>query len=133
MAEEPYAGATITDSGAGIVASHLAPQLGTDPLDLAKMRYDMRRLTIIQKSDIGLILYATIRQKKSRAWGTLLDVIANWGVSVDGRGRRDIIRMEAVSKGGPASVEAEITKPGLLARTIYDRNWEEKQRKEKAL
>ena len=121
------------DTGASVVASKLAEQLGTDPADLGKARFDMRRLTIIRNVDIGLLLYAKIKSRKSRVWRTIYDEILNLKVSVDGRGRRDIIRMEAVSRGGAAAVESEITRPGILARTIYDRDWEGRQRREKGL
>jgi len=65
-------------------------------------------------ADLSTIAYGTIRGRKSRSWRSIIDVIANWSVSIDGRGRRDIIRMEAVSRGGPASVESEISRPGWL-------------------
>jgi len=134
MSEEDfYPGGGMMDTGASVVASKLAEQLGTDPADLGKARFDMRRLTIIRNVDIGLLLYAKIKSRKSRVWRTIYDEILNLKVSVDGRGRRDIIRMEAVSRGGAAAVESEITRPGLLARNIYDRGWEEKQRREKGL
>ncbi len=134
MAEEEgiYSGGGM-DTGASVVASKLAEQLGTDPMDLGKARFDMRRLTVIRNSDIGLLLYARIKSRKSRVWKTIYDEILNLRVSIDGRGRRDIIRMEAVSRGGTAAVESEITRPGLLARNIYDRDWESKQRREKGL
>ena len=121
------------DTGASVVASKLAEQLGTDPADLGRARFDMRRLTVIRNADIGLLLYAKIKSRKSRVWKTIYDEILNLRVSIDGRGRRDIIRMEAVSRGGTAAVESEITRPGLLARNIYDRDWESKQRREKGL
>ena len=116
------------DQGGAIIASKLAEQLGTDSADLASGRFDMRRLTNIEKEQLGLIMYATIRSRKSRAWGTVLNVLANWGVSVGGRGRRDIIRMEGVSRGGMARVESEIIRPGWGARNIYDRDWERQER-----
>lgn len=118
-------------SGGAVVASKLAEQLGTDPADLMKARFDMRRLTVIHDSDKPLLLYAKIKSRKSRVWRIIYDELLNLNVSIDGRGRRDIIRMEAVSHGGGASVESEITKPGLLARNVYDRGWEERQRKDK--
>ncbi len=121
------------DTGASVVASALAPQLGTDPKDLARASFDMRRLTVIRREDIGLLIYAKIKSRKSRVWGDIRNELLNLNVSVDGRGRRDIIRMEAVSRGGSAAVESEITRPGLFARNIYDRGWEEKQRKERIL
>jgi len=134
LAEEEgiYSGGMM-DTGASVVASKLAEQLGTDPADLGRARFDMRRLTVIRNADIGLLLYAKIKSRKSRVWKTIYDEILNLRVSIDGRGRRDIIRMEAVSRGGTAAVESEITRPGLLARNIYDRGWESKQRQERGI
>lgn len=133
MVEDRSMFAGVMDPGAAVVASELAAQLGTDKLDLALGRFDMRRLTVIERKHLKLVLYATIKERKSRVWGALIDVLKNWGVSVDGRGRRDIIRMEAVSRGGLASVESEITRPGWAARNVYDRAWAERQRREKGL
>lgn len=116
------------DQGGAIIASKLAEQLGTDPADLASGRFDMRRLTVIEKEQLGLVMYATIRKRKSRAWGTILDVLENWGVSIGGRGRRDIIRMEGVSRGGVARVESEIIRPGWAGRNLYERDWEKQER-----
>lgn len=128
-----YPGGGVMDSGAGIVASALAPQLGSDPIDLSRARFDMRRLSVIRKSDIGLLLYAKIKSRKSRVWKLIYNELLNLNVSVDGRGRRDIIRMEAVSRGGTAAVESEITRPGWAARNLYDRGWEQRQREGRAL
>jgi hypothetical protein len=75
------------------------------------------------------VIYATIRSKKMPVWDEILEAFANWSVSVGGRGRRDIIRMEAVSKGHAASVESEIREPNLLQK-IYNRNWKEDQLRE---
>ncbi len=127
MSEDEYS------SGSGLTGSPLAEQLGSDPIDLGKGRFDMRRLTIISESDKGLLLYAKIKSRKSRVWKTIYDEILNLNVSLGGRGRRDIIRMEAVSKGGTAAVESEIIKPGLFARNIYKRGWEDEERKEKGI
>lgn len=125
--EEEYRQPSI---GSGLVGSPLAPQLGTNPRDIAKGKFDMRRLTVIEKEQMNSIMYATIRARKSPVWKTILDVIENWGPSVGGRGRRDIIRMEAVSKGGPASVESEIVRPGWAGRNVYDRGWEKRAKEE---
>lgn len=134
MSEEAlFEGGGYMPSGGAVVASKLAEQLGTDPADLIRARFDMRRLTVIKDSDISLLLYARIKSRKSRVWMTIYDELLNLRVSIDGRGRRDIIRMEQVSHGGQANVEAEITKPGVFARNVYNRAWEEKQRREKGL
>lgn len=125
----------LTPHGSGLIGSPLAGQLGTDPIDLARMKYDMSRLTVISQEMIGPIIYLEIRKKKIPAMQTVLDVIKNYSVSIGGRGRRDIIRMEAVSKGGMANVEAEMraSKPGLLARNVWRRDWDEKRREEAGL
>jgi len=115
------------DAGTAMATSPLTPQLGTDFALLARGLTDMRRLSVINESDIFLFLYAKIRSRKSRVWRTIYDELLNLKVSVGGRGRRDIIRMEAVSKGGPAQVEAEIRKPGLLARNLWKRDWKERE------
>lgn len=115
------------DLGAGITASILSPQLGSDEAILAQGKTDMRRLTVIQKDDIPRLLYMKLRSKKSTLFATLYDEILNLNVSIGGRGRRDIIRMENVSKGGVANVEAEIQKPGLIARNTWNRDWERKE------
>lgn len=74
------------------------------------------------------VLYGEIRAQKSQTWFVVLDVLKNWSVAIGGRGRRDIIRMEQVSRGsGGVNVEAEIesSKPNILARNVYDRDWKE--------
>ena len=121
--------------GSGLVGSPLAPQLGTDPKDLAQMKFDMRRLSVLERDDLGLIMYLEIRKKRIPSFQTILDVLLNYGVSVGGRGRRDIIRMEAVSKGGMANVEAEmrLNKPGMIARNTWNREWAKKQREDSEL
>jgi len=116
------------DMGPAIVASSLAPQLGSDRNDIVRGRTDMRRLTVIKETEVPFLLYAKLRSRKSRVWETLYDELLNLKVSIGGRGRRDIIRMEGVSKGGMVSVESEIREPNWFARNIYDRDWERKQR-----
>lgn len=111
-----------------IVASALASQLGTDGIDLQRgMRADMRRLSNIEANEIPFYLYAKIRSRKSNVWGVLYDELLNLRVSVGGRGRRDIIRMEQVSHGGGVDVNAELeaTRPGWWERNISRRNWRE--------
>jgi len=117
-----------------LVGQTLAPQLGTDALDLGQGLTDMRRLTVIPRELLMPILYAEIRAQKSTTWVMVLDVIKNYSVSIGGRGRRDIIRMEQVSRGGGGvNVEAEIeaARPtNWVTRNITDRNWKEDKLKE---
>jgi len=106
----------------------LSPQLGTDPIDLEMGRVDMRRFAVLKSNKIGAVLYAAVRAKNSPSWGTILDWYLNTSVGVGGRGRRDIIRMEQVSRGGSVNVEAEIEaqKPaGWLERNLTKRDWKE--------
>lgn len=123
---EDYAGGI--EMGPAIVASVLAPQLGSDRSEVMHGRVDMRRLTVIKESDVPFLIFAKLRSRKSRPWEIVREELLNLKVSVGGRGRRDIIRMEGVSKGGMVSVESEITQPGWLRRNLYDRNWERNQR-----
>ena len=132
MTEEPrQTTMDMYDAGAAAVASSLAPQLGSDMRDVARGRIDMRRLTVINDDDIGTLLYAKIRARKSRVWAEIYNMFLNLKVLVGGRGRRDIIRMEAVSKGGPAAVESEIRRPGWIGRHVTQRDWEQQQREER--
>ncbi len=133
MAEEDYQGwerfqSAPPEAGAAIVAESLASQLGSDQSDIDLGRTDMRRLSIINPSDVAFLIYAKMRARKARVWRMIYDEFLNLKPSVGGRGRRDIIRMEQVSRGGQVSVEGEIIKPGVLARNIYDRDWEQRER-----
>ena len=108
----------------------LSPQLGTDPVDLMEGRVDMRRLSIIGGDKMGAVLYAAVRARSSPTWRTLLDWYLNTTVSVGGRGRRDIIRMEQVSRGGSVNVESELNaaKPeSWVGRNILKRNWKQEE------
>jgi len=129
MSEEEF-GAPPMDGGA-ITASALAPQLGTDQFQLAQGEYDMRRLSVLEKKQMRFVFYAALRAKKSKAWANILDTLLNYSISIGGRGRRDIIRMEQVSHGMPVSVESEITRPqSWLERNVTNRNWREQQLRE---
>jgi len=119
---------SMPDMAGEIIAETLAPQLGTDTIDLAKGRFDMRRLSVIDDNKIRPLLYGMMRARKSRVWGNLIGNFLNVRISLNGRGRRDIIRMEAVSKGGGANVDAEINKPNWAARNLYQRDWEKQEK-----
>jgi len=115
------------DRGPEVVATTLAPQLGSNAQHLGRGDFDMRKLSIIEKVDVPLLIYAKIRGKKSAAWADIYSEFLNLQVSVGGRGRRDIIRMEGVSKGGLPEAEPLPEKPGFLERNIFDRDWKKKQ------
>lgn len=126
---EPY---IIGDRGPEIVAGTLAEELGSDSTVKARGKTDMRRFSVIDEQDIPLLVYAKIRGQKTRGWKMLYDEILNLRVSVGGRGRRDVIRMEGVSRSGmmPTSMESELIKPGWFQRNITNRRWRKKAQEE---
>lgn len=113
------------DRGPEVVATTLAPQLGSDPLHLGKGKFDMRKLSVINEKDIPLLIYCAIRGKKSKVWQDIFEHFLNLQISVGGRGRRDIIRMEGVSKGGLPDYPPDYEKPGWFARNFTQRSWRE--------
>lgn len=110
-----------------VVATSLAPQLGSDSRDITRGQVDMRRFSVISEGDIAFLFYAKIRGRKSRVWNMLYDEYLNLRVAVNGRGRRDIIRMEGVSKGGlPMDLGDDASRPGWVGRNITNRGWKKK-------
>jgi hypothetical protein len=93
--------------GPEVVATSLAPQLGSETGFLAQGKVDMRKLSVIEERDIPMLIYAKVRGKKSPVWDLIADSFLNLKVSVGGRGRKDIIRMEGVSKGGLPDLQPE--------------------------
>lgn len=118
------------ERGPEIVATTLAPQLGSDRLHLSRGKFDMRKLSVIEEKDIPLLIYAKLRGRKSRVWRTIYNEFLCLRVSVGGRGRKDIIRMEGVSKGGLPEIPVELEKPGWLERNIFNRDWKKKLKEE---
>jgi hypothetical protein len=119
---------TPVDRGPEVVATTLAPQLGSNAQHLGRGDFDMRKLSVIEQKDIPLLIYSKIRGKKSSSWAGIYEEFLNLQVSVGGRGRRDIIRMEGVSKGGLPEMESiSENKPGWLERNVLDRTWKKKQ------
>jgi len=119
--EEPQDEAEYAPEAAvDVVGQSLAPQLGSDAEFLAQGRVDMRKLSVIEKADIPFLLYARIKGKKWGTWKLIHDYLLNIYVSVGGRGRKDIIRMEGVSKGG-LPPEPEPEQPSWIARNILRR------------
>lgn len=110
--------------------SPLAEQLGSDTMDVAAGRWDMRRLTFLKPPDMRPLLYCLVRSRKKPVFGRIANHFMNLRVSMDGIGRKQIIHMEQARKGTSISYEKDLIKPGILARNIYNRNWEEKQREE---
>ena len=115
----------------------LVNQLGTSNRKLEDGDADMRLLTVIMDpSDLPTsfrpILYVLTRDDVTRRrkpfWDALSDNTLHLLVGVGGRGRRDLIRGEQVSKGQAVSVESEIRTPGWVERNITRRNWEQEEK-----
>ena len=120
----------VPDDASKTVADELAHQLGSDPMSLEAGVTDMRRLSNIYPDAIIPLMYCAIRGNKSRAFRKVFNLYSNLVVSVDGRGRKDIIHMEIASRGGGAlSANSEINKPGWFERNITHRNWEEEEKR----
>ena len=118
--------------------AQLIPQLGTSSRKLADGDIDMRLLTVIMDptelpTSLRPILYAITRDDVTRLrrpfWASLVDNYLHLVVGIDGRGRRDLIRGEQVSRGQAVNVESEIREPGFVQKHITNRNWEEEERK----
>jgi len=117
--------------------SQLIPQLGTSTRKLADGDIDMRLLTVIMDptevpTSLRPLLYALTRDDVTRRrkpfWESLTDNALHLYVGVGGRGRRDLIRGEQVSKGQAVSVESEIRTPGWIERNLVRRNWEREEK-----
>ena len=117
--------------------SQLIPQLGTSSRKLSDGDIDMRLLTVIMDptdlpTSLRPILYAKTRDDVTRLkkpfWAALVDNYLHLMVGIGGRGRRDLIRGEQVSRGQPVNVESEIREPGFIKKYITNRNWEQEER-----
>ena len=112
------------------VADELAFQLGSDQVDVERGRIDMRRFSYLTPRAQIPMAYIAMRGKTVPAYKQLYILMLNLGVSKQGLGRKDIIRMEAASRsGGNVNVTEPIEKPGWLSRNITHRNWEQEQRR----
>lgn len=121
-------------------ASSLASQLGSSFSFLDEGEIDMRILGVlmdpenIPKGLRSLVYFLTYAQLfKDEAALALAKNYLHLTVAIRGRGRRDIIRMESVARGGAVDVESEIQRPSWLERNVTNRNWEEKEREKLGL
>lgn len=111
-----------------VISDVLAPQLGTDPFDLST-GVDMRRLSHITPDMASALVYCSVRGSKNRAFRKVFNAYLNILVSVDGRGRKQIIQMQLASKGNSSlNIKEDINKPGWISRNITNRDWEKEQR-----
>jgi hypothetical protein len=110
-----------------VVASALAGQLGSDDQYIGDGRADMRRLTVLEEKHIGGLIGLKTLSLLYPDYKMIYDEILNLRVSIGGRGRRDIIRMEQVSHGGGVDVTAELEamKPNWLGRMLHP-DWKKK-------
>ena len=113
----------------------LSSQLGTDSKTLALGKINMKILTVLtdpknipqgMRSLVLLQSYADVFGDK--AIGTLVYNYLDLLVSIRGRGRRDLLKAEAVRKGGDVDIEPEIQQPGWLERNTWNRRWEDKEK-----
>ena len=120
-------------------STSLVDQLGSSNRKTLDGDVDMRLLTVIMDptevpTSLRPLLYiltrADVTVHRKPFWNSLADNALHLFVGVGGRGRRDLIRGEQVSKGGAVNVESEIRTPGWIERNLVRRNWE-KEEKEK--
>ena len=128
---EDYPEADLPETGAGTLAS----QLGSAFRFLDDGEIDMRILGVLMdpediprgmRSLVWLSAYAEVFDDEAVA--ALVKNYLHLTVAVRGRGRRDIIRMESVARGGSVDVESEIRNPGWVERNLTNRNWEKKEK-----
>ena len=115
-----------------IVAQNLAGELGTAPKYKAIGEIDMRLFSVIEERDIPFLIYARIRGQKTRVWRMLYNEFLHLKVSVGGRGRRDVIRMQGVARGGLPSASSIASEVGgemsWIERHITKRaEWKKRQ------
>lgn len=118
----------------GGVESNLGPQLGSDQVDLNVGSMDIRRLGVLDRQLIMPMLYCKIRALRgSTTFEVVRNEVLNMNISIGGRGRRDLIRMQVASRGGGVNVESEIedNKPSWIQRNVTDRDWKEERIKAK--
>ena len=115
----------------------LSEQLGTSGVILGKGRIDMRILTILtsrkklpdtMKSTLFMLIKNDVVNNGKTFSEAANDNLLHLLVSVEGKGRRQLIQAEQVRKGGSVSFESELERPGYFARNLWNRNWEEKER-----
>jgi len=120
--------------------SSLSSQLGSAFKYLEEGEIDMRILGVLMdpqdvpknmRSLVYLLSYADLFDDDAAR--SLVKNYLHLTVAIRGRGRRDIIRMESVARGGAVDVGEEIQRPGWLERNITNRGWEEKEREKLGL
>ena len=106
---------------------HLAPQFGSDTVDLVKGKYDMRRLSKINELDkIWIAFFRMVPDMEGGSFtNEFCDNYLNLAVSEEGWRVNKMIQAIAGSKGA-TSVGELVKRPGLLQRNITQRDWKKK-------
>ena len=92
----------------------------------------MRRLSVMSGVPLNHILvdWLVLAGIDEPALRELAESTMNTSVSIGAQGRRDLIKMEEVSKGGRSTENIDKKQPGILARNIWDRSWRRKAEQE---
>ena len=112
----------------------LAPQLGTDTIDLMRGRINPARLSNIndiEKLWMSYFMSETLVPKEDGgdAAREFIEKYLNLAMSVGGRRVTQMIQMVAGSKGAASGVEL-VKKPGWFTRNILKRKWKEEAEEE---
>ena len=109
----------------------LAPQFGSDTVDLVKGKYDMRRLSKINELDkIWIAFFRMVPDVEGGDFTSeFCDNYLNLAVSEEGWRVTKMIQAIAGSKGAMGVGEL-VKRPGLLQRNITQRDWKKKAEEE---
>lgn len=94
---------------------------------------DRKNLPNTMKNTLYWLVYKDIVHDDKNFAESVIENILSLNVAVRGRGRRDLLRAEAVRKGSDIDVTSEIQKPGWVQRNITRRNWEEDEKEKLGL
>lgn len=120
-------------SGTTVVSQTLVPQMGSDKKHLLRFEIDMRKFAVLSKSDQVAYMHFTYRGEvdKIRYYAMLTDFMLNSSPSIDGLGRKQVIQTVEASTGGRERGRF-VSKPNVLARKLWNRDWREKAESEGA-
>lgn len=117
MSEEPQ------QTGTGLIQN-----LGTEPLMMENGNIDDLKFSVLDEQDTLFVIAADLMGQRDQNVKRLLRTFLRTKISVNGRGRNDAIRGEAVMKGIPHGLESEVRKPdSWVERNITRRNWKQEE------
>lgn len=117
----------------------LADQLGSGSRFLAQGVVDMRKLTYLCdptsipktfKHALYWTTYNDVINEEKDFSEAISDNFLHLLNGIRGRGQRMILQAETVKHGGTIDVRHELEKPNILARNLWNRDWEEKQKRD---